>query len=129
MSELRHFKRSYNNCSGNCIRILSRLMIVHFVSKGPQSQLNFLNNSVKNNRFSRILACEILRKRNINSLQICPPHLSAVAILPREIQKIAIFEQSLYELLIFFALLQTRQLSAPVAVCNLVQHLMNAGLP
>jgi len=35
-----------------------------------------------------ILVSEILRKFYFKSLQICPPHLRAVATLPLEIQKV-----------------------------------------
>jgi len=39
-----------------------------------------------------ILVCEILRKFDINSLYICPPHLYTVATLPRKSKKV-IFQQ------------------------------------
>ena len=42
----------------------------------------FLISLIKINRFQWFLVCEILRKFDIKSLYICPPHLSAVAMLP-----------------------------------------------
>jgi len=50
--------------------------------------LFFLISLIKINRFQWFLVCEILRKFDIKSLYICPPHLSAVATLPWEIQKV-----------------------------------------
>jgi len=48
----------------------------------------FLKDSVKNYPILVIFVRKILRKFYIE-LQICPPHLQAVAIVPREIQRVS----------------------------------------
>jgi len=60
-----------------------------------------------------ILVCEILRKFDINSLYICPPHLYTVATLPRKSKKV-IFQQYYSYTLDYLHYLRRKQTVTPL---------------
>ena len=52
----------------------------------------------------------MLRKFDINSLYICPPHLYTVATLPWEIQKSHFFNSIIHTLQIFYVISEENKL-------------------
>ena len=60
-----------------------------------------------------ILVCQILRKFDINSLYICPPHLYTVATLPWETQKLIFQQYYSYILQIIYVISEENKLLLP----------------